>query len=468
MSNLFIGFFNRSMAAGCLILVLLLLRPLLKKTPKWCMPLFWGLAAIRLVCPFTLTSALSLLPTAEVLSPHVVQYETPAVSTGISILDEAVNPILAQALSPAPDASVNPLYVWTSILAVLWAIVAAGLLLYALIRYLQLKGKLRTAVLTEYGVYESEAVPSPFLLGFVHPNMYLPAGLREDARAHVLAHEKSHLARKDHWSKAFGYALTCLYWFHPLIWVGYVFFCRDLELACDEKVLRTLEPAERIAYSQTLLNMAQKGSHRGCPLAFGETGVKERIQAALAYRRRGLWLAVLAVLLCIVLGICFLTNPTSTKETLRLVSTDGDWITYAVDTEKECIVHIELWQKGACVFQDTSVPLSQISQLILHLHDSDTEDGSKLFTFQLDTDMQAASHLTAFTLEQDLLGWSTVVWNADEIVPLASEKNVVLLGRFFDVRYGGVRSYGSCRALTENPSLYQTAPCALVVWMEVL
>lgn len=468
MSDLFIGFFNRSMAAGWLILVLLLLRPLLKKAPKWCMPLFWGLVAIRLVCPFTLTSALSLLPTAEVLSPLVVQFETPAVSTGISILDEAVNPILANALSPAPGASVNPLYVWMSVFGILWAIVAAGLLLYALIRYLHLKSKLRTAVLTEHGVYESEAVPSPFLLGFVHPDIYLPAGLREDARVHVLAHEKSHLARKDHWSKAFGYVLTCLYWFHPLIWVGYVFFCRDLELACDEKVLRTLEPAERIAYSQTLLNMAAKGSHRGCPLAFGETGVKERIQAALAYRKRGLWFALVAVLLCIVLGVCFLTNPTSTKETLHLVSTDGDWITYALDTEKECIVHVELWQEGACVFHDNSVPLSQISQLILHLHDSNTEDGSKQFTFQLDTDTQGASYLTAFTLEQDLLGWSTVAWNPNEIVSLAPKKNVVLLGRFFDVYHGSVRSYGNCQVLTENPSLYQAAPCALVVWIEVL
>lgn len=468
MSEIFIGFFNRSMAAGWLILALLILRPLLKKAPKWTMPLFWGLVAIRLICPFTLTSELSLLPSGEVLPSHVVQYETPAISSGIPILDEAVNPILAQSLSPAPGASANPLYVWTSILGFVWAIVATGLLLYALARYGHLKYKLHTAVLTEHGVYESEVVSSPFLLGFVRPNIYLPAGLNGTARSHVLAHEKSHLARKDHWSKAFGYALTCLYWFHPLVWIGYALFCRDLELACDEKVLRALEPAERIEYSQTLLSMAAKGSHRGCPLAFGETGVKERIKASLAYRRRGLWLTIVAVLLCIILGICFLTNPASTKETLRLISMDDDWITYAVNTEKECIVHIELWQEGVCVFHDSSAPLSQFSQLILHLHNNNANNGSRQFTFQLDTDRQGASYLTAFTLEQDLLGWSTIAWNPDEIVTIAPEKNVVLLGRFFDVYYGSVHSYGNCRILTENPTLYQSAPCALVVRIEVL
>lgn len=461
MSEVFIGFVNRSLAAGWLVLVLLLLRPLLKKAPKWLMPLFWGLVAIRLVCPFSLTSVLSLLPSAEVFSPANVQFETPAVNTGIPALDEAVNPLLAESLSPAPGASVNPLYVWMQVLGILWAVVACGFLLYAVVQYLLLKRKLTTAVLVQEDVYESEVVPSPFLLGFIHPAIYLPANLKEPARSYVIAHERSHLKRCDHWTKAFGYGLACLYWFHPLLWVGYWLFCRDLELACDDRVLRSLEPAQRIEYSQTLLSMAAKGSHRGCPLAFGETGVKERIRSALAYRKTKVWVTIVAVLLCILLGVCFLTNPVSTKDTLHLVSAERDWITYAVDTEKEITVHVELWQDGTCVYHDSSAPLSQLSQLILHLHGKDSQ-----FTFQLDTDTQGAAFLTSFTLEQEPMGYSTVAWNPDETISLASGKSIVLLGRFFDVSHGSARSYGNCRVLTEDPSLYQTAPCALVVRIE--
>lgn len=461
MSEIFIGFVNRSLAAGWLVLALLLLRPLLKKTPKWLNPLFWGLVAIRLVCPFSLTSVLSLLPSAEVFSPANVQFETPAVNTGIQALDEAVNPFLAESLAPAPGASVNPLYIWMQMLGILWAVVACGLLLYAVVQYLLLKGKLATACSVEEDVYESEAVPFPFLLGFIHPAIYLPASLKEPARSYVVAHEKSHLKRYDHWAKAFGYGLACLYWFHPLIWVGYWLFCRDLELACDERVLRSLEPAQRIEYSQTLLSMAAKGSHRGCPLAFGETGVKERIRFALAYRKTKVWVTVVAVLLCILLGVCFLTNPVSTEDTLHLVSAERDWITYAIDTEKEITFHVELWQDGTCVYHDSSAPLSQPSQLILHLHGKDSQ-----FTFQLDTDTQGAAFLTSFTLEQEPMGYSTMAWNPDETISLASGKSIVLLGRFFDVSHGSARSYGNCRVLTEDPSLYQTAPCALVVRIE--
>lgn len=468
MSEVFIGFINRSLAAGWLILALILLRPLLKKAPKWLMPAFWALVGIRLVCPFSFTSALSLIPSAEVLSPANVQFEAPALTTGIKALDEAVNPILAESLSPAPGASVNPLYVWVHVLGILWVVIGAVLLLYAVVQYILLKRRLSVSLLVEKDIYESNAISSPFLLGFIHPGVYLPVGLEEPARFYIIAHEKSHLKRCDHWTKAFGYGLTCLYWFHPLIWVGYWLFCRDLELACDDQVLRSLEPEQRIEYSQTLLTMAAKKSHGGCPLAFGETGVKERIRTALAYKQTKVWITIGAVLLCGVLGVCFLTNPISVKETLHLVSTDGDWITYAINTEKEVTVHTELWQNGVCVFHESSEPLPQRSQLILHLHGSNREDGSYLFTFQLDTDTQAAAHLTTFTLEQSLIGWSTVAWNPHETVSLTTGKSVVLLGRFFDVAYGSARSYGNCRVLTEEPTLYQTAPCALVVRIEIL
>lgn len=462
MSELFLGFFNRAMAAGWLILALLLLRPLLKKAPKWVLPLFWGLVGIRLICPFSFTSTISLLPSGEVLSPHTVQYEIPAISSGIQVLDETLNPLLSQSLSPASGDSVNPLYVWTSVLGVVWAMVAAGLLLYALVRYGLLRHRLRTAILVEGRIYESERISSPFVLGFLRPAVYLPAGLAEPIRSCVIAHEKSHLVRKDHWSKALGYLLACAYWFHPLIWVAYVLFCRDLELACDEKVLRSMTAKQRIEYSQSLLSMAANRSRLVCPLAFGETGVKERIKAVLSYKKPALWVCIIVLILGLVLSVCFLTDPISTKDTLRLVSTDGDWITYAVDTEKRITVHVELWQNGACVFQDSSESLSQISQLILHLRRSTGEDGTDRFTFQLDTDTQSAAFLTSFTLEQAPIGWSTTLWNYEDVISLNDYDSVILLARFFDFAYGTGRAY-MCQELTKDPSLYQTAPCALIV-----
>ena len=317
MSAVFLELFNRAVSAGWLLLALLLLRPALKKLPAWARCLLWGLAAVRLVLPIRLESALSLVPSAETLSQSTVQYDAvPRLTSGISALNSAVNERLMEPYFRADAAaSVNPLHVWTEIAGICWAVGCAALLLYALVRLVQTKRRVREAALLGDNVWLCDAVASPFILGVLRPRVYLPSGLDGSARDYVLAHERAHLARRDHWWKPLGYLLLAIYWFQPLCWLGYRCFCRDLELACDERAVRELGLAERKAYSSALLSCATAGrAVLACPLAFGEIGVKERVKRVLNYKKPAFWVILIAILLCIVLAVCFLTDPKTVPE----------------------------------------------------------------------------------------------------------------------------------------------------------
>ena len=331
MAAVFLKLLNLSISASWLVLAVLVLRLISKRSPKWVNVLLWGIVALRLVLPFSIESALSLIPSAETVSPAAVQFApAPTITSGVSVIDNAVNPSLSEHFAAVPTASVNPLYVWTEIAGWVWLIGLGAMLLYALVSYLRLRRRVSVSLPVQDHIYLCDAISSPFILGVVKPHIYLPSGLDEVQRQNVLSHEQAHLARRDHWWKPLGFALLAVYWFNPVLWLAYALLCRDIELACDERVIRTMDESAVKTYSTVLLacSMPRKAVIT-CPLAFGEVGVKERVKNALHYKKPAFWVVAASVTVCIVVAVCFLTNPPTDTDAAGLVGFHREQVTYA-------------------------------------------------------------------------------------------------------------------------------------------
>ena len=336
MAAVFLKLLNLSISASWLVLAVLVLRLVSKRSPKWMNVLLWGIVALRLVLPFSVESALSLIPSAETVSPAVVQFDpAPTITSGVSIIDNAVNPSLSEHFAAVPTMSVNPLYVWTEIAGWVWLIGLGAMLLYALVSYLRLRRRVSVSLPIRDRIYLCDAISSPFILGVVKPHIYLPSGLDEVQRQNVLSHEQAHLARRDHWWKPLGFALLAVYWFNPVLWLAYALLCRDIELACDERVIRTMDESAVKTYSTVLLacSMPRKAVIT-CPLAFGEVGVKERVKNALHYKKPAFWVVAASVAVCVVVAVCFLTNPPTDTDAAGLIGFHRERVTYADVTDE--------------------------------------------------------------------------------------------------------------------------------------
>lgn len=336
MAAVFLKLLNLSISASWLVLAVLVLRLVSKRSPKWMNVLLWGMVALRLMLPFSIESALSLIPSAETLSPEVVRFDpAPTITSGVEFIDNAVNPSLSESFAAAPLASVNPLYVWTYLAGWVWLIGLGAMLLYALVSYLRLRRRVSVSLCVRENIYLCDAISSPFILGVVKPRIYLPSGLDEVQRQNVLSHERAHLARRDHWWKPLGFALLAVYWFNPVLWLAYALLCRDIELACDERVIRTMDESAVKTYSTVLLacSMPRKAVIT-CPLAFGEVGVKERVRNALRYKKPAFWVVAASVAVCVVVAVCFLTNPPTDTDAAGLVGFHREQVTYADVTDE--------------------------------------------------------------------------------------------------------------------------------------
>ena len=335
MAAVFLKLLNLSISASWLVLAVLVLRLISKRSPKWVNVLLWGIVALRLVLPFSIESALSLIPSAETVSPAAVQFDpAPTITSGVSVIDNAVNPSLSEHFAAVPTASVNPLYVGAYLAGWVWLIGLGAMLLYALVSYLRLRRRVSVSLPIQDHIYLCDAISSPFILGVVKPHIYLPSGLDEVQRQNVLAHEQAHLARRDHWWKPLGFALLAVYWFNPVLWLAYALLCRDIELACDERVIRTMDESAVKTYSTVLLacSMPRKAAIT-CPLAFGEVGVKERVRNALHYKKPAFWVVAASVAVCVVVAVCFLTDPPTDTDTAGLVGFHREQVTYADVTD---------------------------------------------------------------------------------------------------------------------------------------
>lgn len=310
MNELFLKIINMSISASWLVLAVLLLRFVLKKAPKWVNVLLWGIVAVRLAFPFSIESALSLIPSAETIPPNIGMNTTPTINSGINAINNAVNPIISQSNTPMAGASVNPLQITIGIFEYIWIFGMIALALYTAISYWRLHRKVDTAVRYKDNIFQSENVKSPFVLGIIKPRIYLPFNMNGQDLEHVVAHEQTHIHRKDHWWKPLGFLLLTIHWFNPLMWLAYVLLCRDIELACDEKVIKELGNEQRADYTQALVACSvNRRMIAACPLAFGEVGVKERVKSVMNYKKPAFWVIILAVIACVIVAVCFLTNP---------------------------------------------------------------------------------------------------------------------------------------------------------------
>jgi beta-lactamase regulating signal transducer with metallopeptidase domain len=313
MEAAFMKLVNMSITASWLIIAVIMLRFFLMKAPKYIRCILWGLVGVRLVFPVSFESFLSLIPNAEIVNPEIIYSKTPVLHSGMNIFNQLVNPVISESLSPTADAFVNPIQV-INIASIVWIIGIAVLALYGIISYLRLRNRTSMAVLIGNNIWQSETVQSPFVLGLFRPRIYLPFGMNEECTEYVIAHENAHIKRFDHWIKPFGFLLLAAYWFNPLIWLAYIFLCRDIELACDERVAKALGAAGKKAYSEALLNCSiPYRMIAACPLAFGEVGVKQRIKNVLNYQKPALWIIIVAVISCVGVAACFLTNPKDDK-----------------------------------------------------------------------------------------------------------------------------------------------------------
>ena len=313
-SEIFLWFFNRAIAAGWLIIAVILLRFILKKAPKWINCAMWGICALRLVLPFSLKSVLSLIPSAETVPPETIYENRPQIDSGIPVIDNSINEQISEQYYEGVTVAHGATLSLTSFIALIWILGVLALLIYAVVSFVKLKKSIKGATELEKGIFESGAVSSPFILGIFNPRIYLPINMDKETKQYVLDHERAHLKRADHILKPLGFVILALYWFSPLVWIAYMLFCRDIELACDEKVIKELSDDNRADYAQALLSCAvNKRSFSACPLAFGEVSVKDRVKSALSYKKPMLWVIIAALVCAVAVSLFFLTDPLKEK-----------------------------------------------------------------------------------------------------------------------------------------------------------
>ena len=308
MEELFIHILNISITASFLVLAIILYRLLAKKSPKWVTVLLWGFVGLRLLLPFSIESALSLIPSKNTIPPTIIHDRYPALDTGFGSVDEIVNPILSGSMEARPEYSANPMQIWITALGWIWLAVMLCMLLYMAASFIYLRVKTGVKAERENNIYLCDYVKTPFILGILKPKIYLPSDISDIEYSHVVAHERAHIKRLDHIWKPLGFLLLSVYWFNPLLWAAYLLLCRDIESACDEKVISNLSDNERAEYSEALLTLGIKSKIiSACPLAFGEVSVKTRVRAISRYKKPAAAVIIISLIACVLFAVCFLT-----------------------------------------------------------------------------------------------------------------------------------------------------------------
>ncbi len=316
MDNLFIKLFNISVTASFVVLAVILVRFLTKKAPRFITCILWGFVGLRLVMPFSIESVLSLIPSKETIPPDIMATHTPEIHSGIPVINSYINPIISETFKPDVTASANPMQIIIFVASIIWLTGIAVMLIYSVISYFYLKHKVSASVIEASNIYYCDAVKSPFILGIIKPKIYLPSDIQNDSYEYVIAHEKAHIKRLDHIWKPLAFLILSVYWYNPVLWLSYILFCRDIETACDQKVIKAMKTDEIKGYSTALLNFSvNKKAITVCPLAFGEVGVKNRIKSILNHKKPAFWIIVISAVLAVAVAVCFLTVPKDKPKT---------------------------------------------------------------------------------------------------------------------------------------------------------
>ena len=304
---------NISIAASWMVLAVIILRLILKKAPKGIHVALWGLVAVRLLLPFSIESVFSLIPSTETIPQEILLYEGSQLQDS-AFLDVVSNHVYSGSFTVDLGETVDRVQINLVQITPIWIAGMAALIAYAVVSYWQLRNRVNEAVILRDNIYQSEHIGSPFVLGMIHPKIYLPYHIGEQDICHVVAHEQAHICRRDHWWKPIGFLLLTIHWFNPLMWLAYILLCRDIELACDEKVIKEMSNEQRADYTQVLVVCSvNQRMIKACPLAFGEVGVKERVKSVMNYKRPTFWGIAMAISSCVVVAVCFLTDPRGIK-----------------------------------------------------------------------------------------------------------------------------------------------------------
>ncbi len=386
MTDIFLDLFNMSITAGYLVLAVIVTRLLLKKAPKWINCLLWVLVGIRLVCPFSFESALSLVPSSQTISVNTESVGRPfTIQTGVPIVDTGINNYMGDKYYEGVTVPTNTFANLTSVLSVIWLVGLIGLLVYGLVSYIRLRKKVGPSLLFKEKIYFCDNIDTPFILGIFRPKIYVPSGIGEEQLNYIIMHEKAHLKRKDHFWKPLAFVILSVYWFNPAIWVAYILLCRDIESACDEKVIKNMDNAEKKSYSETLVSCSvQRRMVMTCPVAFGEVGVKQRIKSVLNYKKPAFWVIILSFILFAVVAVCFISNPVNDKVN-RIVNEDG----YEVLSANETIVSFtfnsevikpEMTKDGVYKVKDRDILMDCVA---FNVKETQSRDSEFIFTFDV-------------------------------------------------------------------------------------
>ena len=331
MTDLFLSILNRSITASWLILAVLLIRFLLKKAPKSFNGLLWLLVGVRLMVPITFESIFSLIPSANTIPDDVITSSKPIIQSGIEIVDNTVNPILSNETIIIASQKMDFMEVLIFIAGIVWIIGVLSMLIYSVVSYIKLQRQVQASLHFKDNVYFCDDISTAFILGVIHPKIYIPSMIQMEYLNAIVAHENAHLKRKDHIWKIVGYIVLSIHWFNPVVWIAYIMFGRDIELACDELVTLKMEEESKKEYCKALVSFnIQNRLLLVCPLAFGEIGVKERIKQLINYKKPTFWIIVVACVLCVVTVVGFMSNPYGVKIT-EIERLRGDYSTLLDD-----------------------------------------------------------------------------------------------------------------------------------------
>lgn len=426
MEAVFLKLFNMSVTASWLVLAVLVLRVFLKKAPKSVRCVLWALVGIRLICPFSVESAISLMPSTQTVPDSIISGPSFDIQTGVAGVDMRVNNYLGDRYFEGVTVPAGTGSNIMAVLAMIWTAGILVMLIYTLVSYVKLHRKVNEAVEFQDNIWFCDRIATPFILGVFRPRIFLPSAISESDMPYVIAHEKAHLKRHDHWWKPLGFALLSVYWFNPVLWIAYILLCRDIELACDEKVIKDLGTENKKPYAEALINCSvSRKTIAACPLAFGGTDIKGRIKSVLRYKKPAFWVSLAAVAACVAVTVCFLTDPKGIQlKDLNQVDAQLTSVTVSTDsgsyemTAKESMEYArdfmsEMRVNRTAISGNRSEDRPKTNTVTFHYTSADTEGWENSYFFNSDC---------------------TEVWLYDSLKPTLTHKvkHPEIIRQFFD------------------------------------